>query len=145
PMERLLALLVFQSHPPLLICPQLEVEQAKRSGWEEDIMGISDEENPWEKIGDYLSDLGLDKVSRFAVEEHETSYHRVNQLKGISPNASVVTMDEKLTSMRLIKDEEELEKMREAARLADYAIEVGVNALKTGITELEVATHITST
>ena len=40
--------------------------------------------------------------------------------------------------MRNIKSEEELEKLREAARLADYAVEVGCNAIEEGKTELEI-------
>ncbi|MDV2686932.1 aminopeptidase P family N-terminal domain-containing protein, partial [Alkalihalophilus lindianensis] len=48
PHERLLALAVFQEAEPFLVCPAMEVPDAKRSGWEQEIIGYSDIENPWE-------------------------------------------------------------------------------------------------
>ena len=47
-------------------------------------------------------------------------------------------LDEQLNKMRNIKSEEELEKLRKAAALADYAIEVGCKEIAEGKTELEI-------
>ena len=46
--------------------------------------------------------------------------------------------------MRVIKSEEELEKMRKAAELADYAIEVGCDEIAEGKTEMEILNAIES-
>lgn len=143
PMERLLGLLVFPNDDPIMVCPQLEAEQVTRTGWEHEIIGVADDQNPWELISASIAAKGIDSIKKFAVEEEEISYARVNQLKNLYPEAPVISMGERLSAMRLIKDEAEIEKMREAARLADYAIEVGVKALKAGVTEVEVAAHIT--
>src|SRR3954452_17025158 len=50
PHERLLGLVVFQTEEPFLVCPGMEVHDAKRSGWDNEILGYSDIDNPWEMI-----------------------------------------------------------------------------------------------
>ena len=50
PHERLLALFIFPNEEPFLVCPQMEVAQARTAGWEYEIIGYSDTDNPWEKI-----------------------------------------------------------------------------------------------
>ena len=53
-------------------------------------------------------------------------------------------LDEKINAMRVIKDESELEKLRKAAELADYAIEIGCKEIAEGKTEMEILTAIES-
>ena len=59
-------------------------------------------------------------------------------MEQLFPGVTFGRLDEQLNSMRNIKSEEELEKLREAARLADYAVEVGCNEIAEGKTELEI-------
>lgn len=47
--------------------------------------------------------------------------------------------------MRNIKSEDEINKIRKAAELADKCIEIGVSYLKEGVTEREVVNHIEQT
>ena len=55
PHERLLALFVFPREEPILVCPQMEVSQARSAGWEYELIGFSDTDNPWELIEKSLS------------------------------------------------------------------------------------------
>ena len=50
PHERLLSLVLFQEEEPFLVCPAMEKEDAKRSGWNYEIIGYNDIENPWELV-----------------------------------------------------------------------------------------------
>ena len=47
--------------------------------------------------------------------------------------------------MRNIKSEDEINKIRKAAELADKCIEIGVSYLKESVTEREVVNHIEQT
>ena len=56
--------------------------------------------------------------------------------------AAFVSAEETLNQFRLVKDEKEISILREAAKLADYGVEVGVAALKEGVSETEVLAQI---
>lgn len=47
-----------------------------------------------------------------------------------------------MNAMRVIKDEAELDILRHAASLADYAIEVAADVMQEGMTEIELMTEI---
>lgn len=137
PHERLLALVVFQEQEPFLVCPGMEVHDAKRSGWEHEILGFSDIENPWEIILNSINKR-INTVSKAAIEKEHMNVERYEQLSRLFPNAAFVSAEEKLRMLRMIKDAKELKIIEEACALADYAIEVGCSEIKEGKTELEV-------
>ncbi|MFC0271840.1 M24 family metallopeptidase [Metabacillus herbersteinensis] len=142
PYERLLGLLIFQDTDPILICPQMEVEQVKNSGWECNIISYTDNEDPWEMIHTSLVKRGVSQPKAFAIEKILLSHYRSEKLQSLFPSASVASIDDKMNSMRLIKNEKEIESMKEAVRLAEFGIEVGIKALKEGCTELEIIAYI---
>lgn len=137
PHERLLALVVFQEAEPFLVCPAMEVNDARRSGWEHEIIGFSDIESPWEMI---LSNIKkrIKGVSKAAIEKEHMNVERYEHLTELFPKASFVSAEEKLRLLRMIKDEKELKAIQEACELADYAVEFGASEIKEGKTELDV-------
>jgi Xaa-Pro dipeptidase len=144
PHERLLGLFVFPETEPLLICPQMEVKQAKDAGWSYEILGYNDTQNPWEMIRNALTSRKIEPngVRTLAVEKDHLSYRRAESLKSILPGARLVSAEDRMHQLRMIKDAKEIGIMREAARLADYGVEVGISALKEGVTETEVVAAI---
>lgn len=68
PHERLLALLVFPDSEPALVCPQMEVPRARRSGFGHTVIGYDDSADPWEEIERHLKARGVKAVS-IAVEK----------------------------------------------------------------------------
>ncbi|MBD8068967.1 M24 family metallopeptidase [Bacillus sp. PS06] len=137
PHERLLALFVFQDKEPFLVCPAMEISQAKASGWEYEIVGFSDTDQPWDLIKQALTKRNLN-VSTVAIEKEHMNIERYENLVSLFSHATFISAEEKLHTLRMIKDEKEAEILREAAKLADYGVEVGVNALAKGKTELDV-------
>ncbi len=55
---------------------------------------------------------------------------------------SFVSAEEKLRKLRMIKSEKEIVKIREACRLADLAVEIGVHEIAEGKTEMEILATI---
>lgn len=141
PHERLLALAVFQEEEPFLVCPGMEVHDAKRSGWEHEIIGFSDIDNPWELVMNSVNKRMKD-VSKVAIEKEHMNVERFEQISTLFPRVSFVSAEEKLRKLRMIKDAKELKIIEEACALADYAVEVGVNEIKEGKTELEILSAI---
>ncbi|MCL6570162.1 MAG: Xaa-Pro peptidase family protein [Bacillus sp. (in: Bacteria)] len=141
PHERLLALAVFQEKEPILVCPGMEVLDAKRSGWDHEILGYSDIENPWELILTSINKR-MKGILKAAIEKEHMNVERYEQFSMLFPKALFVSADEKLGKLRMIKDAKELKIIEEACALADYAVEVGVSEIKEGKTELEVLNAI---
>ena len=69
PHERLLGLAVFQEKEPFLVCPRMEVDDAKKSGWDQEIIGYSDTEQPWDLVEERVR-ARVPKVHTWAVERN---------------------------------------------------------------------------
>ena len=137
PHERLLALAVFQEEEPFLVCPGMEVYDVKSSGWDHEIIGYSDIDNPWELIHTSINKR-INHLQKVAIEKEHMNVERYEQLSALFTGAAFVSAEEKLRKLRMIKDAKELKIIEEACALADYAIEVGCSEIKEGRTELEV-------
>jgi Xaa-Pro dipeptidase len=141
PHERLLALAVFQEEEPFLVCPSMEKLSAKRSGWENEIIGYSDIDHPWELILKSI-DKRIKKVETAAIEKEHMNVERFEAFMQLFPACKFVSAEEKLRKLRMIKDQNELKIIEEACALADYAVEVGVSEIREGKTELEILSAI---
>lgn len=141
PHERLLGVMVFKEAEPFLICPQMEMPDAKNAGWAGDIVGHADTENSMELLHRTASSR-TDTVKKMAIEKSHMTVERCEALAEFFGNTEFMALDNKINAMRVTKDEAELQILREAAELADYAIEIGARTLREGITEIEVMTEI---
>lgn len=141
PHERLLGVMVFKDAEPFLICPQMEMPDAKNAGWSGDIIGHADTDNSMELLQQAAAER-MGTLRKMAIEKSHMTVQRLEALNEAFGSLNVVSLDNKINAMRVIKDEHELQILREAAELADYAIEVGAKTLKEGITEFEVMTEI---
>ncbi|KGX85140.1 M24 family metallopeptidase [Pontibacillus litoralis] len=141
PHERLMGLFVFQEEEPLFVVPGMEKEQAKAAGWKHEIIGYYDHENPWDMIHTALIKRTV-SASVVAFEQEVVSYRRSQAFLAMFPEASIRSVDETLNRMRVVKDDKEIAIMKKAAQLADYGVEVGVQTIREGITEMEVLATI---
>ncbi|SDZ54773.1 Xaa-Pro dipeptidase [Evansella caseinilytica] len=140
PHERLVAVMLFPNGEPLFICPNMEVNQVEAVYQEGEIIGYSDTEDPWAKLQQKLSVRGT-TIRTLAVEQ-DISWRRVKMLQSLYPTITLVAADEPILSQRVIKTAEELAMLKEAARLADFGVQAGVDALMEGISEMEVVAKI---
>lgn len=141
PHERLLGVMVFKDAEPFLICPKMEMPDAKNAGWDGEIVGHADTDDAMELLHRTASGR-VETVKKMAIEKSHMTVDRYEILAKLFDGAEFIALDNKINSMRVVKDEAELQILREAAELADYAIEVGARTLREGITEIEVMTEI---
>ncbi|ANU23688.1 M24 family metallopeptidase [Planococcus donghaensis] len=141
PHERLLGVMVFAEAEPFLICPKMEIPDAKNAGWAGEVVGHEDTQNSMEILYQTVLARGVD-LKTMAVEKAHMTVERYESLLSFFGSLSITQLDEQLNAMRVIKDDAELQILREAAALADYAIEVAARTIKEGITEIEVMTEI---
>ena len=134
PHERLFALLAKSSGECILFCPQLEVEEAKASPFNGNIIGYLDTENPYAKYND--------KFNTVLIEENHLTYRRYKELKEAFQIQDVHAVDQMIQEMRNVKSQEEINALSRAAQLADECMRIGEAFLKEGVTEREVVNHI---
>lgn len=141
PHERLLGVAVFQDAEPFLFCPSLDVQDAKASGWDYEIIGCSDTENPWEKLEKNIKSR-VNKIHQFALEKEHVNVERYEQLISRFEGVQFIAAEDKLRQLRLIKDNKEKEILKKAAEFADFAVKVGVSEIQEGRTELDIIAAI---
>lgn len=143
PHERLLALAVFKDAEPFIICPAMEVPDVIATGFPYEVVGHLDTENAWDIVEATIAkrDVALNNI---AIEKAQLTVERYEVLQELYPTVTFTRIDETINAMRVIKSEAELEIMRRAAAMADFAIQVGVDALKEGKTEMDVLNEIES-
>lgn len=142
PHERLMGLFVFKEAEPFFICPGMEVSQARDAGFEGEIIGYADHEDPWEKVKTAIHKRGRQNMKQAAVEKELLPFSRAEEIQKILPDAALVSAEEIMNELRLVKDEKELAVLKQAAELADYGVEIGVQSLKEGVFEMDVLARI---
>jgi Xaa-Pro dipeptidase len=141
PHERLVSLLVFQDHEPCLVTPNMETSLIRQTGWTYPLIGYSDQENPWELISNFLSSRKLEGTN-IGIEKELLTVSRAEQLKALAPELNFINCEDTIMKLRLIKSNKEIAILKEAAALADFGVEVGVHALQTGRTEMDITAMI---
>ncbi|MEG0381309.1 MAG: Xaa-Pro peptidase family protein [Kurthia sp.] len=141
PHERLLGIMIFKDANPFLICPKMEVPDAQAAGWAFEVVGHDDHENAWEVLAN-AANKSVQALNSLAIEKSHLTVERLESIQRFYPNTTFTGIDQLLTDMRIVKSEDEIEKLREAAKLADFAIQVGCDELAEGKTELEVLSAI---
>jgi Xaa-Pro dipeptidase len=142
PHERLMGLFLFKEAEPLFVLPAMEKGQLKSSGWNHEIIGYADHENPWELIAQAVQKRNTGKSERVALEKDVLSYSRSESFLALFPGADVINVEDELNELRVVKDENEIEIIRRAAEMADFGVQTGVEALQEGITEMEVLAKV---
>ena len=142
PVERVLALIIFSDHEPFLFAPALEVEAIKGTGWSFPVYGYLDHEHPFDLIADHVHQLAGNPVN-WGIEKGSLTVDRLQSLEQVFPDAHFNTdLTPTIEKMRMIKSEDEIAKLNEAGKWADFAFEVGFNAVEVGKSEQAIAADL---
>ncbi|GIN58844.1 Xaa-Pro dipeptidase [Lederbergia ruris] len=141
PHERLLALVVFQEKEPFIICPAMEKADARKSGWEYEIIGYNDTDQPWDFIEQRVK-ARISNIRQWAVEKNHLNVSRYEELNTRFPSSLLQDAELILNELRMLKTPEEMASIQKACEFADFAVEVGVNEIAEGKTELDVIAAI---
>ena len=142
-MERPVVLLVAHGKDPAIVLPELEM--AKMSLFPYQVQAFAYPENPadWEAaFRKAIQSLGLDG-KKIGVEPRGMRLLEFRYVKAGAPEADFPDASEALSSLRLRKDESEVEAMRQAVKVAQAALEATIPSIKIGMTEEEIAAELT--
>ncbi|MFO8069546.1 MAG: Xaa-Pro peptidase family protein, partial [Alkalibacterium sp.] len=140
PHERVAAALIFPDKIWLLV-PELEKQSASAASECDRVLTYKDEISPWSVLAEALSP-DIDAIKTIGIDEDSLIVTRYHALIDLFPEAVLVNSTSLIQNLRVIKQPYELDIMKEAGILADKALEIGMNHLKTGISEEEVVARI---
>ena len=140
PHERIVAYLLTQNDHFLFV-PALEQTEAERQANVEHVYSYTDEENPWTIIKEKTFEL-IETVNTLAVDEKTLIVERYHSLKDCFTPIETSDISSTVEQMRVIKTDDEINKMIKAGELADDALQTGIDALTEGISEQEVVALI---
>lgn len=139
PIERVLALLVFPDHDPFIFAPALEVEAIKDTGWKYPVYGYLDHEKPFDIITTQIKKRNSNPKN-WGIEQSQLTVDRLHSLTDQFPKADFSRdLTRNIQQLRLIKTEDEIKKLDEAGKWADFAFKVGFEAVKVGQSEQQIA------
>lgn len=135
--------LVLSANEPVLILRRFEEPNVWEFSWLSRTVPVEDHEHPvevtvraLERMGLADRRLGVEKAGwYFSVEEYE-------MLRAGLPRATFVDATRAVWRARVVKSEEEIAVMRQAARIADLATQAGIDAVAAGRTEDEIAAEV---
>ncbi len=141
PHERVMAVIVDANGKRALFCPALEANIVAASPWDGEVITYADHEHPFDKISETLKTFSISN-NRIGIEGEHMTFSRFKELEARQENAAILDIGQPLQALRLKKDAQEIAILREAAALADEAIEIGKQAIRPGVTEMEVISTI---
>ncbi len=117
-----------------IMTSRLEEESAKKADMPVHTISKTDEREEW--LNEKLDDL-----NKIGVNSSELTYSAYKKIRG-STDAEIVDVSDSIAETRNIKDEEEIERLSEACRIASKVAEEMTDFIKPGLKEYQVAAEI---
>ncbi|MER9895193.1 Xaa-Pro peptidase family protein [Mesorhizobium sp. M0119] len=136
-------LLIPSDGDPIHITRAIEEVNVRVSAWFERSTSYMDHESPVELLAQTIQDMGY---ANAAIGFEKTAWFftiaNYERLKELLPNAKFQDGSMIVDPIRAIKSEYELDYIRQAARIADAGMEAGINQVRAGANENEIAAEI---
>ncbi len=131
------------SDEPVFIARQIESSNIEPRTWVEDSRPYQDYDDWMAHTRDALVSMGLDK-KRIGLEDDSyfLTHRDAKRLMAMLPDATFVDSSGLVEQGRLIKSTQEIEYIRQASRTAEAGLEAGIEAVRVGATENDVAAAV---
>jgi Xaa-Pro dipeptidase len=138
-MERPVVLLVALGKPPVILLPELEAPKLELFPYKVDAFQYGENPAEWEAVfRSALTSLGLDG-RKIGVEPRQMRLLEFRHLRAAAPEAEFPDASTALASLRLRKDQAEIDSIGRAVSIAQEALEATLPFIKVGKTEREIA------
>jgi len=142
-MERPVVLLVAQGKDPAIVLPELEMPKVNLFPYKVNAFAYGENPAEWDAIfRKAVTSLGLDG-KKIGVEPRQLRLLEFRHVKMGAPEADFPDASEALSSLRLRKEESEVQAIRRAVKAAQDALEATIPFIKIGKTEKEIASELT--
>ncbi|MFN3227914.1 MAG: M24 family metallopeptidase [Hyphomicrobiales bacterium] len=127
---------------PILTLPRMTVEFGAPEGLDAlDVRVLGDWDDPAQLVSGILDELGVCDAPRIAVSD-DAEAETLIELQHLRPGVRFLSGTNLLRPQRVIKDADEIEKLRRAGAITEAAFAATVKQMKIGMTELDVLSEI---
>ena len=135
PHERFMGLIInLKTEKYTLFVPALDESAAAEASAVQNIVTISDEQDPFEIVQSHISKEG---ISNIYLEKGYINIARYEGFQNIFDKSSYHDMSSIINEQRLIKSRQEIEYLQEAVDIIEKVLSEGIKKVKVGMTELE--------
>jgi len=133
------ALLIPSDGDPIAFIFKYEAKEFVEKGWIGEVRMYSRAEELMKEVSATIRTAGYKKVG-FDYSVERDSYVLFFELfRRLNPQIEIVNVHPLIMQLRMIKDESEVEAIRNASRIAEIGMKKAIEAVEVGKTELEVA------
>jgi len=140
PHERHLGALVTADEHVSLVVPELEGERA-RAATTATVYTYADTEDPFFAVRRCFDEAGV-ASGRLGVEKGSMTVRTWEKLFGALPHLVGEDVTDAIAGLRLLKTEDEQERLRRAGQIADQAVAMALSKLRAGMTEADLVAEI---
>jgi len=141
-MERPVVLFVMPNQDPVLVLPELELPKVDLFPYKVQAFAYGEIPGEWDDAFRKAAQaLNLDG-KKIGVEPRQMRLMEFRHVKAGAPEAEYPDASDALTTLRLIKDKQEIEAMRRAVKIAQDALEATIPQIKIGMTERELSAEL---
>ena len=141
-MERPVVLLIAKDQDPAIVLPELELQKVTSLPYKLQVFSYPENPSEWDAaFRKAVQALGLDG-KRIGVEPRQLRLLEFRHVKAGAPEADYPDASQVLSSLRLKKDQAEVEAMRRAVKIAQEALEATIPLIKIGMTERELSSEL---
>ncbi|WP_052255029.1 Xaa-Pro peptidase family protein [Salinicoccus sp. YB14-2] len=133
PHDRYMSLVIDSAKESYLFVPALDRDAAVEKAKVDYIIPISDEEDPFDIVGQHLEA----SVHTIGVEMNVMTVAHQNGLKVIYEDAEFLDIEKEINTLRIHKSKEEVEGMKKAVNIIEKVLEDGLKTIKEGMTEAD--------
>lgn len=141
-MERPVVLLYAKDQDPAIVLPELELQKVTALPYKLQVFPYPENPSEWDSAFRRATQaLGLDG-KRIGVEPRQLRLLEFRYVRAGAPESDYPDASEVLSSLRLRKDQTEVEAMRRAVKIAQDALEATIPLIKIGMTEKELSSEL---
>ena len=140
--ERPVVAIFTPEHPPVLVIPELESAKAENLSYDLNPFTYPEDPDKWAaafKSGAKAAGLSGSDVG---VEDRQLRLLELRLLQTALPESHIVNAEDTVATLRMYKDESEIDAMQKAVDVAQKAMEATLPKVKIGMTEKEVAAEL---
>lgn len=142
-MERPVVAIFSPGHPPTLIIPELEAAKVSELPYLLNVFTYGEDPEKWHEIFSQAARTASISGKTVGVEPTRLRLLEFRLLKKAAGNARFQSAESVISELRIRKDESEIAALRQAAVIAQKALQATLPSVKPGLTERQIAAMLT--
>jgi Xaa-Pro dipeptidase len=143
-MERPILAIFTPHRPVIIVVPELETAKTENLLYPVQVFPYGEDPATWQsKFEKATRAADLGRKEKIGVEPRQLRLLELWLLEGALPDSSIISAEQVIASLRMQKEETELEAMRKAVEIAQNALRETIPLVKIGATEKEIAAELT--